>query len=397
MSWLDLHKDRVIELLKEDYYPSNREIPSKESGTFRRFRAECRTGYMNIADIGDDGERPPCCPTYVGSPPKRPADRDLEYAPVSPMEFLGDSPGRTQLFLAQLTTEMDYERHLRNKDGEKIRPPNRKPIEATPVQEPIVIERRSGDWTGFAHWEEGGAFFSSWGYPTTEPDFLERQINRGGEGRRKEHHFSLDITTKDLLFYRYDIEQYIVNIWGIWKGMTRHGLDFDRDGVSFPTHSKGLSRYAEATVTIIDYNNLSVGDSVILRATKEPTKDIRFPITELATDTSWLIYDNNRAAAFSLADVINKHELFSATAYGEEVVIIQEGEGEDGETEVTLIDPSPAGMRKINFKIPDEGGCKPERTQNLLNHSDNSARHPQCRIWDMSTRWNEWVNGKPVY
>ena len=52
-----------------------------------------------------------------------------------------------------------------------------------------------------------------------------------------------------------------------------------------------------------------------------------------------------------------------------------------------------------DFTIKNEDQCKPEREQNLspwLPIADGSVRHPQCRIWDMVTRFDEWVDGKKV-
>lgn len=394
MTWLELNEDRIKELLAEDYYPSLRSIHTKEAGTIRRFRAECRTGYYNTEKYNDHDE---CCPGFVGSPPKLESDKDLTYHPISPKEFLGDTPDRTRLFLAQLTEEMDYIAHLKNKDGENIRPDIRKPIEATPIQTPIVSKKRSGDWVGFAHWQEGGAFFSSWGHPVTEP---EDPMEIRSRPYRKEFHFSLDIVTKDHLFYRFDIEQYIVNIWGIWQRMYRPDYDLDRDGPDSPTHSRGFARGATATVTIVDYSELNVGDKVILRATKAPTKDIHFNV---ATDgTGWNPGSSNNEAALALATLINANENFIAEEYYNVVKIEQSVQGKDGETEIELVDSHIQGMTKTNFTMKNEDQCMPTRKQNLGISpepplQDGSVRHPQCRIWDMETTWSEWVNGKAVY
>ena len=218
MSWLDLHEDRIKELLLADYYPSIREIGARETGTIRRFRAECKTGYWNHPKFTNHDE---CCPEYIIDNP------DGDYHPASPIDFLGDDPDITRVFLQSITEDWPYGSPLLDKDDNVLRSDTREPISADPVRVPVIIKRETGDWTGFAHWEQGGAFFSSWSYPSTENN---NELDRVPRTYNKENHMSVDIITKDFLFYRHDLEQYIAGFFGFWRRMIRLNWDIDRDG-----------------------------------------------------------------------------------------------------------------------------------------------------------------------
>jgi hypothetical protein len=456
MSWLDLTEDRIKEFLSEDIYPSIRSIFTSEEGTIRRFRAECRTGYLNIGR-GKDRE---CCPHFISSPPKLASDIDFNYHPMSPAEILdmgynagqgrGQGLGYKTLtkFMLGLVREMTYPSELINKDEEAIRPQRRKPIEAHPVvhgpegvgplpahakgltARPVIVEKRSGDWVACYHWEEGAAFFSTWGHPSTEP---EDPLSETSRPHVKNHHFSLDIVTKDHLFYRYDIEQYIVTVFGIWEHMHQIGYIPDRDGLNTPTNSRGATGLigldqAEGLLIIHDWERLVNGNKVILRATKEPTRGINFTVADETnpatgewnprpgTNTSPAAANQN--AALQLASVINANENFNAgrAAPGRfrgvlgTVTIEQRVPGLPGETLVTIqqdqsTQPWPivgpvAGTSDGHLRIFGEGSCKPNRTQNLgrRSHGDVIAggQFNQCRIWDMKTRFYEWVDGEKV-
>ncbi|MBT6846446.1 MAG: hypothetical protein HOA14_03415, partial [Planctomycetaceae bacterium] len=126
-------------------------------------------------------------------------------------------------------------------------------------------------------------------------------------------------------------------------------LNFNQDAEIDPTSFFAVSSAdaASATVTITDQTELNPGDKVTLRATSAPSTDIDFTV---ATDGSgWDPGASNGAAAMALANLIDAHANFAASADNAVVTITQSTAGAAGNTVVDLTDSGIAGMSKLDF------------------------------------------------
>ena len=136
---------------------------------------------------------------------------------------------------------------------------------------------------------------------------------------------------------------------GSYLGATAH------DAAAYTPHPFDI--YATATITMTDYNEVGTNNSISIVTTSGDTVKITGHGSATAmSDTTgesllgtWESVTSNNVNATNIAAALNLHDDLTATAAAAVVTITQRVSGAAGNTEITLVDPAPAGMTKTNF------------------------------------------------